>query len=245
MKLLALHARYGILETFRIPIAVVPIVLFPALSFVFFALPNIGDDPADAVASVASLATFAAMLVCVFTFGAGIAEERQSPWDPAVRILPVASWQRIGGKVVVAIPFMLMGALVLVALAWITTPAVISPGRLLLALVALLGGSVPLALIGITIGFGLPNKAAIAVANVLFFPLAYFGGLLLPPQFLPDIVQRISPYVPTRGWVEIVFYAALGWKPSAAALIAWAVWIPVTAALATWAYRRDQVRRFR
>lgn len=245
MKLLALHVRYGVLETLRIPIAVVPIVLLPGLSFLFFALPNIPDDPLIATASAASLATFAALLVCLFQFGAGLAEDRQSPWDPALRALPLAAWQRIGGRVLVAVPFLLLGALPLVLLAWATTVASVSPGRLLLGLAALVAGSLPLALLGIAIGFGLPSKAAIAVANILFFPFAYFGGLFLPPDMLPAIVQRISPFVPTRGWGEIVLAATNGYTPSTAALLAWAAWIPIAAALAVWAYRRDETRRYR
>ncbi len=245
MRLLALHVRYGILETLRIPIAVVPIILFPALSFIFFALPNIPDDPVGATMAAASLATVAAMLVCVFQFGAGFAEDRQSPWEPAVRALPVAAWQRVGGRVLVAVPFILLGALPLILLAWTTTEASVPIGRLLFGLGALVVGSIPLALIGIASGFGLPTKAAIAVANILFFPLAFLGGLFIPPQFLPEIVQRISPYVPTRGWVEIVLAATLDFEPTTTAVIAWAGWIPIAAVIAVFAYRRDEVRRYR
>lgn len=245
MRLLALHARYGLIEIMRIPIAVVPIVLFPGLSFLFFALPNLDGDPVATVGSAAALAVFAAMLVCLFQFGATIAEDRVSPWDPAVRTLPVAAWQRIGGRVLVAVPFILLGALALVLLAWATTDATIAPGRLLLGLAALIAGSLPVALIGIAVGYSLPTKAAIAVANVLFFPLAYFGGLLIPVQFLPEVVADVSPYFPTRGWAEIVYTATLGTTPSLTAVLAWAAWIPLAAALAIWAYRRDEGRRYR
>ena len=80
--LLLTHTKYRLLETFRIPIVVVSVIVLPSLSFTFFALPNLGDDPAAATASTVGLGVFSAMIICLFQFGAGIAEERQLPWDP-------------------------------------------------------------------------------------------------------------------------------------------------------------------
>lgn len=248
MRLVLTHVRYGLLETLRIPIMVVSVTALPALSFLFFALPNVSDDPVGATASTASLAVFAAMLICLFQFGVGMAEDRQSPWDPYLRTLPVRPWQRVAGRILVALPFMIVAIIPLLLIAWATTNATASPARLGLGIGALVLGALPLALIGIALGNALPSKAAIAVANVLLLPLAFLGGLFIPPEFLPEVVQRVSPFLPTRGWLELVYGAVLGDGASdvnTTAVVAWGGWVMIAAALALLAYRRAETKSYR
>ena len=204
------HTKYGLLETLRIPIVVVSVVVLPSLSFLFFALPSLGDDAGAATASTVGLAVFAAMMICLFQFGAGIAEERQLPWDPYLRTLPVRPWQRLTGRLLVALPFTLVAVVPLIVLALDHDQA--DPG-----VPGVLAGSRPARRRVAPgradrrhIGNALPSKAALAVANVLLLPLAFLGGLFIPPPYLPDVVQAISPYVPTRGWLEIVMIGVTG-----------------------------------
>lgn len=91
----------------------------------------------------------------------------------------------------------------------------------------------------------MPVKAALPVTRVVFFPIAFAGGLLLPPQIFPDWLQAISTVLPSRGARDLVVWAAVDTTPSAVALAALAAWTAATAALAGAAYRRDQGRRFR
>jgi ABC-2 type transport system permease protein len=240
------HTKYRLLETLRIPIVVVSVVVLPSLSFLFFALPNLGDDAAAATAATVGLGVFAAMIICLFQFGAGIAEERQLPWDPYLRTLPVRPWQRLTGRLLVALPFALVAVIPLIALAWSTTKADPSSLQVLAGLGMLVVGSLPLGLIGVALGNALPSKAALAVANLLLLPFAFLGGLFVPPAYLPDIVQTLSPYVPTRGWLEIVMIGVTGQGgedgTNGVALVAWCVWLGVAATLALWAYRREESR---
>ena len=39
------------------------------------------------------------------------------------------------------------------------------------------------------------------VAQVVFFPLAFGGGLMSAPGDAPGFVETIAPYLPTRGAV--------------------------------------------
>ena len=55
--------------------------------------------------------------------------------------------------------------------------------------VVLLGGSVPLALLGIAIGYWVPHRAALPVANVAYLVLAFGGGLFIPPQLFPEVLD--------------------------------------------------------
>ena len=124
------------------------------------------------------------------------------------------------------------------------TKAAITPAGLLLGLGALVAGAAPFMLMGLFVGLVLASKAAVAVSQLLFFPMAILGGLLLPPQVLPEAVQIVSPYVPTRGAAELIWWTTAGVRPSAVPLVMLAVWTAAAAAAAAWAYRRDEGRRF-
>ena len=110
----------------------------------------------------------------------------------------------------------------------------------------LLGVAVPFVLLGLAIGYALSAKAALAVVQVMLFPLAFAGGLFLPPEAVPRWLDAISQVPaeprPARdlrgpgddrgGRVPFALPVLLGWTAA-------------FAALAVTAYRRDEGRRFR
>ena len=56
MSALTLHTRYQLLEQVRVPMAMVGNIAFPALSFLFFIVPqaSLRDDPAAATSAACS-----------------------------------------------------------------------------------------------------------------------------------------------------------------------------------------------
>ena len=82
------------------------------------------------------------------------------------------------------------------------------------------------------------------IANLLYLPLSYAGGLWVPPSRMPEVVAAISPYLPTRQFAELGWAAALD-RPVAAEHWAWiAGFTIVFGALSLWGYRRDEGARF-
>ncbi|GAB3818306.1 ABC transporter permease [Micromonospora zhanjiangensis] len=179
MPLALVHARYQLLETVRIPIAVVGSAFFPAASMLFFVVPFAGDDPRGATLATASMVTFAVMSANIFQYGIGVAEDRAQPWDPYTRTLPVGPLPRFAGRVLAGLVLTFISLIPVVVIAAVATAATITAGALLAALGTILLVSVPFTLLGLTIGYALPSKAAIAVAQIVFFPLA-FGGACSP-----------------------------------------------------------------
>ena len=79
---------------------------------------------------------------------------------------------------------------------------------------------------------------------MIFLPMAFGGGLFLPPEMFPVWLDRLSLLLPSRGGRDLV---VLHWS-SAVPSSAWvnvAVWTVLMGVLAVWAYRRDEGRRFR
>jgi ABC-2 type transport system permease protein len=246
LRLTALHTRYQFTETIRIPIAVIGTTLMPSLSLLFFVVPqSFAQDPKEATAAAAQLAVFAVMSVCLFTYGVGVAEDRALPWDGFTRTLPAGPLPRLTGRLLTGLAFVVIGLVPLVLIAWLMTAATLPPSRLALAGGALLAAAVPLFAIGISIGYLLSTKAAMAVAQSLLLPLAFGGGLFLPPNMFPGWLNAISMWLPTRAGRDLVVSATTGVDLLPSTELVLVGWTLLLGSLAVQAYRRDEGRRFR
>lgn len=88
------------------------------------------------------------------------------------------------------------------------------------------------------------EAAALAVAQVLLLPLAFGGGLFLPPEAFPSWLDAVSRVLPTRAGRDLLVGATTGADVGLTTLLVLAGWTVVAFALAGWAYRRDEGRRF-
>jgi ABC-2 type transport system permease protein len=242
MRLALVHARVTLLGLGRYPAFAVPTLLLPTLFFVLFGLPN-SQVPHHVL--TASFAAYAVFTVVFFQFGVGIAGERESTWEWYLRTLPVRLWVRFLGRVVAAFTFAAGGVGLLVATAAATGFAGFGAMAWLRFLLALVAGAVPLSLLGIALGYWVPARGALAVANVLYLVFAYAGGLWTGPRGLPSAAERVSPLLPTRQWAEVLWPAVLGKPWQASHWLALLGFTCMFGALATWGYRRDEGRRFR
>lgn len=247
VTLALLHFRMTFLETIRVPVAVVGATVFPALAMLFFVVPQQGlaSNPLLATGATAQLAVFAVISTCIFQFGIGVAEDRALPFDPYVRTLPAGPGPRMAGRVLTGSVFALLGIVPLVVVALLLTEASITVPRLLLAGVLLTCAATPFLLIGLTIGYALSAKAAIAVAQVVVFPLAFAGGLFVPPETFPGWLDTLSQGLPSRAARDVVVPVATGGEPTLLAFGVLAAWTVVFAVLVRTVYRRDEGRRFR
>ncbi len=243
-QLIRAHFLQNIQQLARMPAYLVPTLAFPALFFAFFALPN-GKSHQFANLFMGSYSMFAVLGVVIFQFGVGIAVERSVPWERYVRTLPVGASARLAARVLAALVFSGLAVAIIVVLAVSLTKVSVTPAQWLAFLLALFLGGVPFALLGIAIGYWVDARAAVPVANLVYLPLTYVGGLWAPPAFLPDALKPISPFLPTRAYGEIV-WAALGPHAVPAwALVSLLLYTVAFAILAVVGYQRDEGARFR
>lgn len=247
VRLTWLHLKFQFLETVRIPMAVIGNAVFPALAMAFFVVPQqeVAGNPAFATMAVAGLAMFAVCSASLFTYGLGVAEDRALPFDPFMRSLPAGPAPRMVARVGNGSIFALFGLVPLIVVAWLFTEAAVTGGRLAAGIGMILLAGVPFVLLGMGVGYSLTAKAALPVVQVILFPLAFAGGLFLPPMMFPAWMDTVSQLTPTRAARDLLVEALTG---EAANPWAWPVlvgWTVAFAALAAWAYRRDEGRRFR
>jgi ABC-2 type transport system permease protein len=215
VRLVLVHARANLLQLARYPTFAVPTLLFPALLFAFFGLTQ---SNVRANVLMASFAAYAVLSVAFFQFGVGIASDRVDPWETYVRTLPAGAGVRF--------------------------PARLSGAEWARFAFALLAGGIPLALLGIAVGYWVPPKGALAVANLLYLGFAYAGGLWTGPHGLPDAVESAAPFVPTRQWGDVVWAAVEGGPWGGIHWLALTGYGLLFGILAVIGYRRDEGERF-
>ncbi|MBA3369008.1 MAG: ABC transporter permease [Geodermatophilaceae bacterium] len=247
MHLAALHSRYQFLETIRIPIAVVATTVFPALSLLFFVIPQaeLASDPMIASAAAAQLSVFAIMSVCLFNFGVAIAEDRAMSWDSYLRTLPAGPGPRFTGRLLNGLAFAAMGLVPLLVLAAALTEATLPVSRIAAALLACIATGLPFLGLGLAIGHRLSSKASLGVANVLLLPMAFAGGLFLPPELFPHWLEIASRFLPSRAGRDLLVGTVTGEDIPLLAIVVLLAWTGFAVGLAVLAFRRDEGQRFR
>jgi ABC-2 type transport system permease protein len=195
---------------------------------------------------MASYGAYAVMSVALFSFGVAIAAERGLGWNKLMRVTPLPPVMTFAAKIAMALLF---GAFSLTTL--FAFGALVGGVRMpildWLSLVGLLvAGMIPFVALGLAIGYLAGPNSAAAVANLVFLPLSFASGILMPIEFLPGIIQRVAPYLPAYHVAE------LGWgvlgagdgKGAGQHLLWLAGYTSVFLALALVAYRRDEGKNY-
>ncbi len=253
-SLIRAHAKAQVLEQLRIPIAVISSAIFPTMTFLFFILPqsSITEYPPAVLTALAQLAMFGVLSAFLFGYGIGVAEDRANPWTTYLRTLPLGPVPPTVGRAVTAMLFSFIALLPLFLLGALTTRAfepfidgTLEWWRIPVTIVTLLLAGLPFLFLGLMIGYLCTAKVAIAVVQVVFFPLSFVGGMLLPPMVFPDWLNVISLATPTRAARDLSVEVLTGAGLHASTIPVLLAWTLVFGALALWANRRDQGRRFR
>ncbi len=226
---------------FRVPAYWLPTLLFPAMLFAMF---GAGGSGARADYAMASFTIYAVIGVAFFQFGVSIAQDRETQWERYRRTLPGTTGPQVVAQLSAALVFSLMAAMLVIGVGFALSQPSLGAGALGQLLLAAVGVSIPFTLLGVALGYWTTSKSAVGIANMLYLPLAYVGGLWMPPASLPNIVAKISPYMPTRHAGEVV-WAIAGAQVVPNASILWLVgYAAIFATIAYLGYRRDEKNRY-
>lgn len=195
-----LEARYQFLMVLREPGFALPTLLFPVIFYLFFGVV-MGAGGFSAAAPTYMLATysvFGVMGPALFGFGAGLAIERDSGVLLLKQTTPMPVAAYLVAKVAMALAFgatvvlgiFLLGAygagVVLYRWQWFALAGVV------------LAGVIPFCVLGLAVGAWSKSRAAVAITNLVFLPMAMLSGLWIPitifPAFLQDFANALPAY---------------------------------------------------
>lgn len=219
--------------------AVLPVVFF--LAFSAGNQGKLGGLQAAPYIMV-SMATYGAMNA-LFTGGGIIAGERSIGWPRQLRVAGLGNRDYIVAKVIVAYLTALPGVVLVFLAGALVKNVHLSAGVWLGTGVAVLVALLPVAALGVAIGYMARPQALQAVFGVGSALLALVGGLWYPAALFPSAFQDVMKVLPTYWAADAGRTVVLGGSgPGAEGIAILAAWTVALAALAGFLFRRDSLR---
>ena len=185
-----------------------------------------------------AMIAYGAMWAVFSATGPRIAQERAIGWTRQLRVTPLAPAAALSGKLVTALAAALP-AMALVALTAVLSHHVrLSPAQWLALLAAMWAAVLPLALLGLAIGYLAGDDVAFPLTMALYFALGALGGLWMPLSVMPHVMQDIGQALPSNGLAELGWRIAGGQASAPKAVLVLTAWTLGSALAALLAYRR-------
>ncbi|WP_247662582.1 ABC transporter permease [Micromonospora sp. U21] len=187
-----------------------------------------------------SLAVYAAM-VATTSAGGAVATERALGWSRQLRLTPLRPPAYVATKLITAMTLGLLAVVVeflVGAAAGVRIPAYV---WLLAGLAAWLG-SLVFAAFGLFMGYLVPAENVMQFIGPILAVLAMFGGLFVPLEVLPEVLQHVARFTPVYGMGELSRAPLTGEGVSMAAVANIACWALVFGVGAARLFRRDTAR---
>lgn len=258
LGLLVFQVRMEVAAAFRSLEFVIGVVAVPVLLYAMFGLPPASSllpgGTRIGVMMFVSLCAYGVVSLSIFTFGDELAKERGRGWPRTLRATPLPTWVYLAGKMAMAGVYALLivvamgllasvaGGVSLRATQWITIAAI------------MVGGVLAFSTFGFALAYIVRPRAATAIANLIFLPLAFFSGFFFPLGELPPFLRDVAPWLPTHhlgqlAWQQVApagdVEAFAGIAPSSTAVhVTWVLGSTlVFGAAALLAARREAVTR--
>lgn len=204
MSLIFVHTKWMILELIRQPTYFVATVAFPSLFYIIFAVPE-SKNEASSNMLLASFSCFAVFGVLFLQFGVGIAQERSTSWYHYLRTLPLKKTYLLVARFLSAYFFAILSVLSLHVLALVFTEVSMDLWVWVKFYLNLILPGLVFCLMGLALGYFSSEKSALPLGNLIYLPLSFAGGLWKPPELLPETLNKVSKYLPTRQYGEMMW----------------------------------------
>jgi len=240
---LALELRRSLRDVRYLIIAVaMPIGLYLLFTGLFGAHGQRAQGLPQPVELMIAMIAYGAMWAVFSATGPRIAHERAIGWTRQLRVTPLSPAAALSGKLLTALAAALP-AMALVALTAVVSHHVhLSATQWLALFAAMWAGVVPLALLGLAIGYLAGDEIAFPLTMALYFALGALGGLWIPLSVMPHVMQGLAQALPSNGVAELGWRIAGGQAPVPKAVLMLTAWLLGSAAAALLAYRRGGTR---
>jgi ABC-2 type transport system permease protein len=189
-----------------------------------------------------AMVAYGAMWAVFSATGPRIAHERAIGWTLQLRVTPLSPAAALSSKLVTAMTAALP-AMVLVALtAAASHHVLLSAARWPALLGVMWAGVLPLALLGLAIGYFAGDEIAFPLTMVFYFVLGALGGLWMPPSALPHTMQDLGEALPSNAIAQVGWRTAGGQAPALKAVLVLGAWTLGSGLVALLAHRRGAIK---
>ena len=185
-----------------------------------------------------AMIAYGAMWAVFAATGPRIAHERAIGWDRQLRVTPLNPAAAVSGKLLTALAAALPAMALVAVTAVVSHHVQLSAAQWLAMLAAMWAGVLPLALLGLAIGYLAADEVAFPLTMALYFALGALGGLWMPPSVMPHAMQDIGQALPSNAVAELGWRITGGQASVPKAVLVLAAWTLGSGLAALLAYRR-------
>jgi ABC-2 type transport system permease protein len=207
-RLFLREARYEFIRLSRTRSFALSVIGFPVIFYLFFGLlMNHGEHIGSisvARYELAGYAVFGMVGAALFGVGVGLSSELAAGWLDLKRASPMPASAYLFAKCASAAAFgaLIVSALVVMAMTMGHVSLTFSTYASMLGLA--LVGVIPFACLGLALALLVPFNAAPGIANMLYLPMSFCGGLWMPIMLLPHLLQKLAPALPTYHLAQLM-----------------------------------------
>ena len=197
MRTVNVYVREQKLEFLRLmrsPMYAALTLFFPTLLYTLFGL--MVRPPVPPVLVLVAWSCYGVMGASLFGFGVSVAVERGMGWMELKQASPMPPAAYFAAKLGACLLFSAIIVLMLGVLGLTAGGVRIAPLRLLQLDVVMVLGALPFCAMGLMVGYVASPTSAPALANLLYLPMAFASGLLVPVEALPAALRPIAPLLP-------------------------------------------------
>ncbi|MCW1929004.1 ABC transporter permease [Bhargavaea beijingensis] len=222
MKLFLLQTRSEIKRIFRNPYFVFWSLFMPLVFYFVFTNVFNTDMPDQGLWDahfLMSIAAFSVMGSSIMTLGIRLVEERTQGWSIYLSTTPLPPAAYFASKMAGQSAVHVFSILFIFFAGYLINGVRLSPAEWVLGGVWILLASLPFLALGVLIGAMRRVDTASGVSNLIYLGLAITGGMWMPMEVLPEMLQAVGKWLPAysygNGAWEIIRGHAPEWRDMA------------------------------
>jgi ABC-2 type transport system permease protein len=195
----------------RMPAFSITTALLPILAYLSFGitLGKLNADPAFGRELLARFTVFGIMAPALFGFGLTVALDRDRGLLKLKRALPMPPGVYLSAKLAMAMIFACIISATMMLIAATLGHVRLQPVQWLAEFIVAVVGVIPFCGLGLLIGASTRTQAASAVTNLIYVPMSFLSGLLIPLSILPSSLGHVAPALPAFHLAQLAL-AAVG-----------------------------------
>ena len=194
-RIYVLEARAQFLSVARTPGFTIPTLVFPIMFYVFFGVV-MSFSPQAPTFLLATYGVFGLIGPSLFGFGVGFAAERDSGALLLKQTTPMPVAAYLLARVTTALLFGMVIVLGLFVLGAFAADVTLHRWQWFALAGVVLSSVFPFCALGLAIGAWVKAQSAVAIVNLVFFPMAFLSGLWMPITLLPSFLQDLAVVFP-------------------------------------------------
>ncbi|RUT44577.1 ABC transporter permease [Paenibacillus anaericanus] len=243
-KKVLMQCKAELLRIFRNPYYVFWSLLMPIMFyFIFTRVVNTGGDDSKLWEAhyLMSMTTFSVMGSSIMTFGIRLVEERTQGWATFMQITPLPGQIYFLGKMFGQTMMHIFSITLIFLAGYLMNGVSLSASQWISSGLWILIGSLPFLAIGTLVGAMKRVDTASGVSNAVYMALAVAGGMWMPIEVLPKIMQHISKWLPSYNYGNGAWQIVRGHSPEWSNIIISLGYLVIFMILSTYVRKKQEV----